>query len=124
MAILNAGADALEIGIPFSDPLLDGPVIQATQQRALDAGITPARCLEFAAKIHARTPQPLIFMTAYNPILAFGLERFCRTSRESGIVALIVTDVPLEEQSDLRNAAIDNQIHLITFAAPTSTREG
>lgn len=123
VAILEAGGDALEIGIPFSDPLLDGPVIQSTQQRALDAGITPARCLDFAAAINARAAQPLIFMTAYNPVLAYGLERFCRDARAAGIVGLIVTDVPLEEQAELRGAAGANQIHLIAFATPTSTPE-
>lgn len=123
VAILEAGADALEIGIPFSDPLLDGPSIQRSQQRALDAGVTPAQCLELAAQIHDRSDKPLLFMGAYNPIFAFGVDRFCREAASAGVSGLIVPDVPFEEQGDLRSAAGSNNLHLIQLVAPTSTPE-
>lgn len=121
VGILEAGADALELGIPFSDPLLDGPSIQRSQQQALEAGVTPARCLRFAADIHARSEKPLLFMGAYNPILAHGVDRFCREAADSGITALIVPDVPLEEQEELRQGTSASGLHLIQLVSPTST---
>lgn len=123
VAILDAGGDALEIGIPFSDPLLDGPSIQRSQQLALDSGVTPLDCLRFAAEIHARTTKPLLFMGAYNPLVAIGPDRFCKEAARAGISALIVPDLPLEEQDDLRAATDVHGIHLIQLVAPTSTAE-
>lgn len=121
VAALEAGADALELGIPFSDPLMDGPAIQHSQQVALEAGITPRACLEAADAISARTDKPLIFMGAYNPLLAYGLDRFCAEAADSGVAGLIVPDVPLEEQSDLQVAATAAGLHLIQMIAPTSS---
>ena len=123
VGLLEAGANALEIGIPFSDPLLDGPSIQRSQQRALEAGVTPRQCLEFARDIHASAPQPLMFMGAYNPMLAYGLSRFCMAAAEAGITALIVPDLPFEEQDELLAAARSAGLHLIQLVAPTSTPE-
>src|SRR5947209_7696793 len=123
VAVLQAGADALEIGIPFSDPLLDGPAIQRSQQQALESGVTPRRCLEYAAEIHACSDKPLIFMGAYNPVFAYGPARFCQDAARSGITGLIIPDVPLEEQQELHGAAVTSQIHLIQLVAPTSTPE-
>jgi tryptophan synthase alpha chain len=121
VTVLEAGADALEIGIPFSDPLLDGPAIQRSQQAALDAGITPAQCVRFAEEIHRRSPKPLLFMGAYNPMLAYGLDRLCRAADRAGVTGIIVPDLPFEEQSDLLRAAGDNNIHVVEMAAPTSS---
>jgi tryptophan synthase alpha chain len=123
IAILEAGADALEIGIPFSDPLLDGPSIQQSQQRALEAGVTPADCLEYARDIHAHTQKPLLFMGAYNPVLAYGVAKFCVASAQAGVSALIIPDLPFEEQSELRAVAYDCGLHVIQLVAPTSTPE-
>jgi tryptophan synthase alpha chain len=123
IAILEAGADALEIGIPFSDPLLDGPSIQRSQQSALEDGVTPADCLEYARNIHAHTKKPLLFMGAYNPILAYGVSRFCAASAGAGVSALIIPDLPIEEQGELRAAAHDAGLHIIQLVAPTSTPE-
>jgi tryptophan synthase alpha chain len=123
VAVLEAGADALEIGIPFSDPLLDGSAIQRSQQSALGAGITPARCLEYAAEIHARTSKPLLFMGAYNPVLAYGPGRFSVNASAAGIAALILPDLPYEEQDEVREPAREHGLHVIQLVAPTSTPE-
>lgn len=123
VAILEAGADALEIGVPFSDPLLDGPSIQASQQAALDAGVTPSDCFEFARRIRDRVDKPLLFFGAYNPIAAIGPETFSRRASEAGVTALIVPDLPVEEQDDLHRAAGSHGLHLIQLVAPTSTPE-
>lgn len=123
VTVLDAGADTLEIGIPFSDPLMDGPATQTAQQGSLAAGVTPAGCLRYAAAISARTGKPLLFMGAYNPILAYGQEAFCREASQAGVTGLIVPDLPLEEQGDLRQAAIAHHLHLIQMVAPTSTPE-
>lgn len=122
-AVLEAGADALEIGIPFSDPLLDGPVIQAAQQRALDAGVTPGDCLRLAAEVHRLSDKPLLFMGAYNPVLAYGQERFAADAAEAGVSGLIIPDLPYEEQDELLLATRANRLHLIQLVAPTSTQE-
>lgn len=123
VAVLEAGADALEIGIPFSDPLLDGPSIQRSTQDALDMGITPPRCIEYARQIHTRSAKPLLFMSSCNPVLSYGVERFCRDAAAAGVDGLIITDVPLEEQGDLLEATRANSLHLIQLLAPTSTPE-
>jgi tryptophan synthase alpha chain len=123
IAILEAGADMLEIGIPFSDPLLDGVAIQQSQQEALDAGVTPASCFEFARQIRLRSDKPLLFMGAFNPILAHGVDEFCRAAAGAGVQGLIVPDLPLEEQDELRAATEANGLHLIQVVAPTSTPE-
>lgn len=119
--ILESGGDILEIGIPFSDPLLDGISIQGSQQQALAAGTTPADCLEYAAELHTRSGKPLAFFGAYNPILAYGIDRFCRASKEAGVGALIVPDVPFEEQGELLAGTEERGLHLIQLLAPTST---
>ncbi|MDQ2742594.1 MAG: tryptophan synthase subunit alpha [Chloroflexota bacterium] len=123
VAILDAGADILELGIPFSDPLLDGPSIQHSSQRALDSGVTPPMCIEYARQIHARSDKPLLFMSPYNPLLAYGLDHFCRDSSQAGLTGLIITDVPMEEQGDLLEAAGHHHLHVIQLLAPTSTPE-
>lgn len=123
LGVLDAGGDALEIGIPFSDPLLDGPSIQQSQQQALERGVTPAACLDLARQVHERSDKPLLLMGAFNPVLAYGVERFCRDAASAGVSALIIPDVPLEEQEPLRAAAETNGLHLIQMVAPTSTGE-
>jgi tryptophan synthase alpha chain len=117
------GADVVELGIPFSDPLADGPVIQRATQRALAAGVTVTRVLELVREIRAETPVPLVFMTYYNPVLAFGLEPFCRAAAGAGADGLIVVDLPPEEAGPLRAAAEPAGLDLIHLVAPTSTPE-
>jgi len=117
----DSGADAIELGIPFSDPLADGRTIQAASQEALKGGTTVARALEAATAARKRTDAPLLFMTYLNPILAFGLQRFCRAASEAGVDGLIVPDLPPAESADLRQAAVASQLDLVFFVAPTSS---
>ena len=119
-AAADAGADAIELGIPFSDPLADGPTIQAASQAALKAGVTVSRALEAAAAARARTEVPIVFMTYLNPILAFGLERFTRAAHDAGVDGLVVPDLPPAEAGDLRRAAQAAGLDLVFFVAPTS----
>jgi tryptophan synthase alpha chain len=117
------GADVIELGIPFSDPLADGPVIQRATQRALAAGVTLPRVLELVREMRGEVSVPLVFLTYYNPILAFGLKAFCRTSVEAGIDGVIVADLPPEESGPLRAEAVAAGLDLIHLVAPTSTPE-
>jgi tryptophan synthase alpha chain len=123
-AAAQAGADAIELGIPFSDPLADGRTIQAASQVALKAGMTVTRALEAAAAARKRTEVPLLFMTYLNPILAFGLEGFCRAASAAGVDGLIVPDLPPTESAELRRAADASQVDLVFFVAPTSSEAG
>jgi len=123
-AATRAGADAVELGIPFSDPLADGRTIQAASQAALKSGMTVARALETAMAARVKTDVPMLFMTYLNPILAFGLDRFCRAAAEAGIDGLIVPDLPPAESDDLRRAADARELDLVFFVAPTSSSAG
>lgn len=123
-AAARSGADAIELGIPFSDPLADGRTIQAASQVALKGGATVGRALETAKAARMKTDVPLLFMTYLNPILSFGLDRFCRAASEAGIDGLIVPDLPPAESADLRRAADAIGIDLVFFVAPTSTESG
>ena len=123
-AAAQSGADAIELGIPFSDPLADGRTIQAASQVALKGGMTVKRALEAAAAARKKTDVPLLFMTYLNPILAFGLEGFCRAASAAGIDGLIVPDLPPAESADLRGAADASHVDLVFFVAPTSTEAG
>ena len=116
--------DLLELGVPFSDPLADGPTIQAASQRALAQGVTPARILREVRGLRQRGIElPIILMTYYNPLLRYGLERFCRESAASGVDGIIVPDLPPEEAAELKAAADPAGLPLIFLAAPTSSRE-
>jgi len=116
------GADVVELGVPFSDPLADGPVIQRATQRALQAGgVTLPRVLELVRELRGETSVPLVFLTYYNPILAFGLKAFCGTAVESGVDGVIVADLPPEESGPLRAEAHAVGLDVIHLVAPTST---
>ena len=116
----SAGCDIIELGIPFSDPIGDGPVIQAASYRALVNGVTPTTCLEVAARLRQEMKLPLIFMGYYNPILSHGLQRFCKDSAAAGINGLIIPDLPPEESGELAAAAELCKLDLIYLLAPTS----
>ncbi len=117
------GADIVELGIPFSDPLADGATIQESSYRALLNGVTPRTCLEMARQVRKKTTVPLVFMTYYNPVLSYGLEKFARDCSEAGMDGLIVPDLPPEEGVSLEKAAAGNGLDLIYLLAPTSTGE-
>ncbi len=119
----KAGCDIIELGIPFSDPIGDGAVIQAASHRALLNGVTPAKCLEVASVLRQALSLPLIFMGYCNPILSYGVARFCRDSAAAGIDGLIVPDLPPEESGELGAAAIKNNLDVVHLLAPTSTAD-
>lgn len=120
-AAADAGADAIEIGIPFSDPVMDGPIIQEASDRALAAGATPPSILAEAATLDAGVP--LSVMTYYNLVYRFGLERFAQTAAESGVCAAILPDLPLEESGEWCAAADAAGIETVMLAAPTAPPE-
>src|SRR5438132_5607317 len=99
------GADVVELGVPFSDPLADGPVIQRAGQRALNAGVTVTRVLELVRDLRSEVEVPLVLLTYYNPILAFGLGPFARAAAAAGVDGVIVADLPPEEAGPFAAAA-------------------
>ena len=118
---IAANSDLLELGIPFSDPLADGPTIQHSTQVALENGTTVAGCMEMVARLRRRgVNTPACFMGYYNPIMAYGLQRFVQDARSAGIQGLIVPDLPPEEAADLVGCASDAGLAYIYFLAPTS----
>ena len=123
-SLVENGCDMIELGIPFSDPLADGTTIQRASHRALQGGITPQRCLEAASELRRRIEVPLIFMGYYNPMLHYGLDRFCRASSEAGVDGLIVPDLPPEEGSGLEDVATAHELDLVYLLAPTTIDEG
>jgi tryptophan synthase alpha chain len=117
------GADIIELGIPFSDPLADGATIQASSYQALQNGVTPGFCLETAATIRKSSQVPLVFMTYFNPILNYGIEPFCRDCQKAGLNGLIVPDLPPDEGNLLEQVSLENELDLIYLLSPTSTLE-
>ena len=123
-ALSDAGADAIELGIPFSDPLAEGPVIQKSSFQALQNGITPAACFENAAEIRRRgVDTPLIFMGYYNPIIQIGLDEFCKRTRDAGVDGIIAADLPAVEAGPLLDACNKAEISLVPLLALTSTEQ-
>jgi tryptophan synthase alpha chain len=120
-AVADAGADAIEIGIPFSDPVMDGPVIQAASEQALRSGATPGGILDELASVDAGVP--LVVMTYYNIVFRAGLERFARTLAVSGVAAAILPDLPLEEVGPWARVADEAGVETVLLAAPTAPDE-
>ena len=119
-ALVDGGCDMIELGIPFSDPLADGATIQRASQRALESGITPSKCLDIAAKLRKRVDIPLLFMGYYNPILHYGLDKFCAASRKAGIDGFIVPDLPPDEGGEAEAVMQKHGLDLVYLVAPTS----
>lgn len=117
------GSDIIELGIPFSDPLADGVTIQRASFRALQNGVTPGLCLDLVKKIREKVNTPLVFMTYFNPVLNYGLEKFCNECALSGIDGLVIPDLPPEEGLTLEKAVKKYRLDLIYLAAPTSTEQ-
>jgi tryptophan synthase alpha chain len=123
-AIARAGADMIELGVPFSDPLADGPVVQRANQIALERGVTVRKCLDITARARAGgATLPMFAMGYLNPILAFGEARYAKAWRDVGASGLIVPDLPPEESAALSAECASNDMGLVQFAAPTSTDE-
>lgn len=120
-AMAAVGVDGFEIGIPFSDPLADGPTIQAATQIALENGVTVRRCLDAVRDLRARgVRQPMLLMGYLNPLLAFGLEAFVQAAQAAGANGVIVPDLPPEESDLIGDACARYGLALVTFLAPTS----
>ena len=120
LRMAEAGADLIELGIPFSDPVAEGPVIQAADARALSAGATTDALFELVHRVRSRCDVPLAFMTYANPVFVYGAEKFMAACTQSGIDAVIVPDLPFEEKGELAPACHQNDIRLISLIAPTS----
>lgn len=123
LELADAGVDVVEIGIPFSDPLADGPVIQASSERALAAGTTIEALLSAVSEIRERTEMPIIFMSYFNPVLQYGLERFASDCASVGIDGALITDLPPEEADEWLEAARRHSLETVFLLAPTSTDE-
>lgn len=118
--LAESGADIIELGIPFSDPLADCATIQKASFRALQQGVTPELCLEAAARLHRRMETPLVFMTYYNPVFSYGPEAFCGRCAEAGVSGLIIPDLPPEEGAEMEELTRQHGLDLIYLLAPTS----
>lgn len=119
----QAGVDVLELGVPFSDPLADGPVIQRSSERALSRGVTLARVLELVREIRKASQLPLVLFSYLNPLLQRGLERVAREAAQAGVDGVLVTDLPPEEGEAWISAARAAEIDTIFLASPTSPDE-
>ena len=120
-AMAGAGADAFEVGIPYSDPMMDGPTIQAGNQRALAGGVTLESGFDIVAEVVERTGKPVLVMTYANPIFRVGPEVFARRCREAGASGVIVADLPLEEAAVIQRPVEAAGLGMVLFAAPTSS---
>ena len=121
LGLERSGADVIELGVPFSDPIADGPVIQQAAERALRSGTSLRRILTMVAALRHKTRIPLVLMAYYNTIHAYGEEDFCRDAVGAGVDGLIVPDMPLEESEPLKDHAAEAGLDVIFLLAPTST---
>ena len=119
-AMVEAGADLIELGIPFSDPTAEGPVIQGANLRALSGGVTTDKVFDMVEKIRKNTDVPMVFMTYANVVFSYGTERFCKRAQEVGMDGLILPDVPYEEKEEFAEVAEKYGLDLIYLIAPTS----
>ncbi len=119
-AIDKAGADLIEIGIPFSDPVAEGPVIQEASERALAAGCTTDKLFDLVTRVRQKCEKPIVFMTYINPIFTYGKDRFMAKCAECGIDGVIIPDIPFEEKDELTTECKAHGIDFISLIAPTS----
>jgi tryptophan synthase alpha chain len=120
-ALDRAGVTALEVGVPFSDPLADGPVIQRATERALAAGTTLTGVLDMLADVRSSIAAPIVIFSYANPILRFGLDRFADRAKEAGVDGVLILDLPIEEADDFRGMMVRRQIDTIFLLSPTTT---
>jgi len=123
LALADAGADVIELGVPFSDPVADGPTIQRASERALKAGTTLARVLDLVRRIRQSSQVPLVLFSYYNPILQMGLEKFASAAASAGADGVLATDLTPEESEDYRRILAGHRLDTIFLGAPTSTDE-
>lgn len=119
----QGGVDVLELGVPFSDPLADGPVIQRSSERALRHGVTLTSVLAAVRAIRKQSELPLVLFSYFNPLMRYGLERLCNDAREAGVDGVLVTDLPPEEAQDWLRSARAVDLDTIFLASPTSPDE-
>lgn len=122
LALEKAGADIIELGIPYSDPLADGPVIQRATERALQAGTKLSKVFELVKEVRTKTQIPLVFLVYYNPVLQYGLAEFVAKCEEVGVDGIVIPDLPLEERQELKGILTEanSPVDLIPLVAPTS----
>lgn len=122
LAAIEAGADVIELGVPFSDPVADGPVIQRAAERALRQGTCLSQVLTLAAEIRQQAQSTgLVIFSYLNPILRMGVDRFCKVARHAGVDGVLLTDLPVEEAGEYLQAMRDNDLAPVFLAAPTSS---
>lgn len=121
--LAESGCDIVELGIPFSDPMADGATIQQASFCALQNGITPKHCIELVRQLRQEINIPLVFMTYYNPVFKYGIEKFCCDSVKVGVNGIIVPDLPPDEGSELETISHKQGLDLIYLLAPTSTEK-
>ena len=119
----NSGADIIELGVPFSDPMADGPTIQLSSERALASGTTLHGVLETVKRVRTRTEIPIVLMGYLNPVHAYGYDRFCRDAAEAGVDGLLLVDMPPEESAQLVIPARKSGLDVIFLLTPTSNSE-
>jgi tryptophan synthase alpha chain len=121
VALADAGADVIELGIPFSDPLADGPTIQRASERALKAGTTLVQVIDLVREIRKSSEVPIVLFSYYNPVLQLGLEKFASTAATAGADGVLITDLTPEESDDYRQVLAAHHLDTIFLGAPTST---
>ncbi len=119
----SAGADIIELGVPFSDPIADGPSIQRSSIRSLENGTSLSKVIDLVSKVRSTTQMPIVLMGYYNPIFKYGVENFVKNAVESGIDGVVIADLPPEEADDMISAARNYDLSTIFLIAPTSTPE-
>ncbi|MBF0493733.1 MAG: tryptophan synthase subunit alpha [Candidatus Omnitrophica bacterium] len=122
-ALSKSGVDIIELGIPFSDPMADGPTIQRAAQRALESGATVKKIMGMAKRLREEMSTPFVYMTYYNIVLNYGIKNFIADSLKNGVDGLIVPDAPMEEAGELVEAARNTDFSVILLAAPTTSVE-
>jgi len=123
LALESSGVDMIELGIPFSDPLADGPTIQAASYRALKAGASLKKIFKVVERLRKLTEIPIVFMTYYNPVMKYGVQSFFKSCVSCGVDGVIVPDLPCEEAGELMALGKRHKIATIFLASPTSTKD-
>lgn len=123
LSLESAGADIIELGVPFSDPIADGPSIQRSSLRALKSGTSLKDIIKIVMDIRSKTQIPIVLMSYYNPIFRYGVKRFAKSAVESGVDGVIVADLPPEEAGELISSAREDELATVFLIAPTSTAE-